>query len=436
MPRKRTTRNSRRGKARAGRSARRDAVLYARVSTKDQEKEGFSIPAQERLLRSYADEHGFRVVEEFVDVETAKRAGRTNFAKMLTYLRRSKGCRVVLVEKTDRLYRNLKDWVTLDELDLEIHLVKEGVVLSDDSRSTEKFMHGIRVLMAKNYIDNLSEEATKGMREKARQGIWPSKAPLGYRNAKRADGKKVIEVDEEVAPLVVRVFEWAATGNHPLTKLTKMANDAGLRMRGTGKPVQRSTLHRFLHNPLYMGQVVWDGETFDGIHQPLISPGLWEQVQEALDGRYRQQRDKSRKEEFAFAGLLSCGHCGCALSGQIQKERYIYYHCTGYRGNCGEPYIREEVIAEKLAAALDRLTFDELSLDWVKTSLRASHEDQVRFHQEAIAKLEAECAKLQRRIDQIYIDKLDGIVDVEFFQRTSAEWREQQRRLRRTIARH
>nr|WP_280178807.1 hypothetical protein [Mesorhizobium delmotii] len=65
----------------------------------------------------------------------------------------------MLVEKTDRLYRNLKDWVTLDELEIEIHLVKESVVLSRDSRSSEKFMHGIKVLMAKNYIDNLSEEA-------------------------------------------------------------------------------------------------------------------------------------------------------------------------------------------------------------------------------------------------------------------------------------
>ena len=73
----------------------------------------------------------------------------------------------MLVEKTDRLYRNLKDWITLDELDIEVHLVKEGVVLSRESRSSEKFMHGIKVLMAKNYIDNLSEETRKGMTEKA-----------------------------------------------------------------------------------------------------------------------------------------------------------------------------------------------------------------------------------------------------------------------------
>ncbi|MDG4854353.1 MULTISPECIES: MobQ family relaxase [unclassified Mesorhizobium] len=96
----------------------------------------------------------------------------------------------------------VRDWVTLDELGVEIHLAKEGVTLSRDSRSSEKFMHGIKVLMAKNYIDNLSEEARKGQMEKAEQGIWPTKAPLGYVNTTGKDGRKVIEPHPELAPVV------------------------------------------------------------------------------------------------------------------------------------------------------------------------------------------------------------------------------------------
>ena len=162
------------------------AVLYARVSSKEQEKDGFSIPAQQKLLRQYASENGISVVREFTDVETAKRSGRSGFGEMLWYLRRNPTCRTILVEKTDRLYRNIKDWVTVDDLGVEVHFVKEGVVLSPDSRSSEKFVHGIKVLMAKNYIDNLSEETRKGMLEKAAQGLWPSFAPLGYLNYGRA----------------------------------------------------------------------------------------------------------------------------------------------------------------------------------------------------------------------------------------------------------
>src|SRR5262245_10020489 len=132
------------------------AVTYARVSSKEQEKEGFSIPAQQKLLQGYTQANRIDIVREFVDIETAKQTGRTNFEEMMHFLKTRPNTRVVLVEKTDRLYRNLKDWVTLDELDIEIHLIKEGIVLSRDSKSSEKFVHGIKVLMAKNYIDNLS----------------------------------------------------------------------------------------------------------------------------------------------------------------------------------------------------------------------------------------------------------------------------------------
>src|SRR5215831_18376019 len=158
-------------------------VLYARVSSKDQEKGGYSIPAQQRLLRDYALQHGLVIVEEFIDVETAKRSGRTAFTAMLEYLNKHRAtCRTILVEKTDRLYRNLKDWTTMDDLGTTIHLVKEGRIIGPDSRSSDHLTHGINVLMARNYILNLGEETRKGMTEKARAGIYPSYAPVGYRN--------------------------------------------------------------------------------------------------------------------------------------------------------------------------------------------------------------------------------------------------------------
>src|SRR4029077_8476210 len=144
--------------------------------------EGFFIPAQLKLLRGYAAERGLTVLREFDDIQNRQLAVRTGFVEMIQFFRKRPICCILLVEKTDRLYRNLKDWVTLDELGLEIHFVRENIVLSPDSRSSEKFMHGIKVLMAKNYIENLAEETRKGQLEKAQQGMWPSFAPLGYRN--------------------------------------------------------------------------------------------------------------------------------------------------------------------------------------------------------------------------------------------------------------
>ncbi len=198
-------------------------MLYTRVSSKEQEKEGFSIPAQLKLLKDYAAREGLSAVQEYVDVETAKQTGRTSFSEMVAFLRANPRVRTILVEKSDRLYRNLKDWVMLDEFDVKIHLVKEGAILSRDSKSSDKFMHGIKVLMAKNYIDNLSEETKKGMLEKAEQGIWPSAAPLGYRNVDGVNGKRVIEPDPKVAPHVTKMFEWYVAGGLALRDVVKRA---------------------------------------------------------------------------------------------------------------------------------------------------------------------------------------------------------------------
>ena len=162
------------------------AVAYARVSSKKQEDEGYSIPAQIKLLNSYAEKNNIELVKIFTESETAKRAGRKAFNEMLLFIK-EKNINTILVEKTDRLYRNFKDYVTLDDYELEVHLVKEGTILSKNSKSHDKFIHGIKVLMAKNYIDNLSEEVRKGLREKVNQGYYPQKAPVGYLNVKNEE---------------------------------------------------------------------------------------------------------------------------------------------------------------------------------------------------------------------------------------------------------
>ena len=411
------------------------AVVYARVSSKEQDKEGFSIPAQLKLLQGYAAEQRLAIVGEYVDVETAKQTGRAAFGEMVAFLKAHSNTHILLVEKTDRLYRNLKDWVTLDELDLEIHFVKEGVVLSRESRSSEKFMHGIKVLMAKNYIDNLSEETRKGMQEKAEQGIWPSCAPLGYRNIEGPDGKRTIEPDPDLAPAVARIYEWYATGTLSIREVARKARAAGFRFRKSGASVPTSTVHTILRNRLYAGEIAWNGQTYPGHHKPLVRKELWDKVQAVLDGRH-VRRHRRAKHNFAFSGLIDCGHCGCAVVGEIKKERYVYYHCTGYRGKCGEPYVREEVLEEEFTALLERLAFDAEIMDWVREALVTSHADEKREHDAAIARLQAEHDRLQARLDAMYVDKLDGLIDATFFDRMSDQWRGEQERCMRDVAHH
>jgi site-specific DNA recombinase len=420
----------------------RKAVVYARVSSKEQEKEGFSIPAQLKLLKEYAATQGFAVEQEYVDVETAKQTGRAAFGEMVAYLKAKPAVRILLVEKTDRLYRNLKDWVTIDELELEIHFPKEGVVLSRGSRSSEKFMHGIKVLMAKNYIDNLSEEARKGMQEKAEQGIWPTKSPLGYRNVAGPDGKKIIAADPDVAPIISKLFEWYSTGQYSLKEVAQKARDGGFIYRRTGAQVPVSAVHTILRNRLYTGWFEWNGKLIQGRHQPLVSAELWERVQGVLDGR-NANKAKRGKHDFAFSSLIACAKCGCSVVGEIKKQRYVYYHCTGYADKCqGNPatcrrrHVREEILEQQFTECLGRLRFDDEALEWVRESLQASHADERREHEEAVGRLQAEHKRLGDRINAMYLDKLDGRVDGAFFDKMSDQWREQQNRCLREIVRH
>src|SRR2546430_513044 len=421
--------------------ARKQAVIYARVSSKEQDKEGFSIPAQLKLIEESAAANGFAVAQEYVDVETAKQTGRAAFGEMVAFLKAHPSVRVMLVEKTDRLYRNLKDWVTVDELNVEMHFPKEGVVLSRESRSSEKFMHGIKVLMAKNYIDNLSEEARKGMQEKAEQGIWPTKTPLGYRNITGPDGKKIIAVDPALSPIVAQMFEWYARGDISLKEAARKAHAAGLLYPKSGAKVPVSTVHTILRNRLYTGWFEWNGKLIQGKHEALVSVELWERVQGVMDGRFAK-KVKRGKHDFAFSGLIACRDCGCAVVGEIKKQRYVYYHCTGYADKCqGNPascrrnYVREEALEAQFTELLGRLKFDDEVLDWVRDALHASHADERREHEEAIKRHQAEYKRLDGRIHAMYVDKLDGLVAAAFFEKMSTQWRDEQNRCLRGIER-
>ncbi|PKK82271.1 MAG: recombinase family protein, partial [candidate division Zixibacteria bacterium HGW-Zixibacteria-1] len=389
--------------------------IYARVSSKEQEKEGYSIPSQLKLLRNYANEKRLAVDEEFIDVETAKVTGRTGFDKMLTHLRRNSKEIVVLVEKTDRLYRNIKDWVTLDELDAEIHFVKENFILSSESKSSEKFLHGIKVLMAKNYIDNLSEEVKKGQVEKAEQGEWPSKAPVGYLNNKETH---CIEPDPNKGPFIKRLFEWYASGENSLEKLAIRAKESGLFSRNS-MTINKAGIHRILKNPIYHGEFVWKNKRYFGCHRPLISKELFDRVQATFQ---RANHPKETKRNIALAGLIKCGKCGCSMTPEIKKGKYIYYHCTQYKGTCDNIWVREEDLIEMFASVVKQVRVQPNVIDDLKKALLESQQDRVKYHQESIASLRRKYDQTSKMLDRAYEDKLNGTISAEMWKRKSTDW--------------
>jgi site-specific DNA recombinase len=403
------------------------AVSYARVSTREQEREGYSIPAQRKLLAEYARARGFHIEREFIDVESAKNPGRKEFSNMVRLLESDGACRIVLVEKTDRLYRNRTDALAFEGLiekrGAEIHLVKEARVIGKNSRSQDKFMHDIHVAVAKHYVENLKEEVKKGMREKAEQGIYPGRAPFGYRNNSLT---RSIDLHPERGPVVKRIFELYASGAYSLATLRKTV------LNELGTKLSRAYFETILKSRFYLGYFVWQGVEYKGHHPPLVSADLFARAQNAFT---RRNKPKYRKHDFAFASFMTCAHDGCTVTSELHKGKYIYYRCSQGRGKCSLPYMREQDVSERLGELLKGIYVPETIAESVVESLQADGEQAESARQQRVTGIEQRLAALRGRMDQMYEDKLDGKIDAEFWTRKMNEWRELERTLEGELSR-
>ena len=409
------------------------AVIYARVSSKEQERDGFSIPAQLKFLQEYANSKGFEVVKEFTDNETAKQTGRTNFNEMVNFLKKSKNTNIVLVEKTDRLYRNFNDYITIGNMGLDIHFVKENTIFGKDSRSQDKFIQEIRLVMAKNYIDNLSEEIRKGLREKAEQGYLPNKPPHGYKRI----NNKLVEIDKEQADFILRAFNLYSKGDKSLETVCQQLRDEGYIYKSYKPRISKPALENMLRNVFYKGLIFYRGKIYKGVHEPIISEQLFEKVQQAFkrDGKPLKRKD----HDFIFSNLMKCPDCGCNITAEIKKGKYIYYHCSWGKGkkNCSnKDYVRQEALEEQFEEVVKRISLDEEQKEWLVNALKTSLNDAQTYHRERIANLNKQASQLRERIDKIYIDKLDGKIDEAFWLSKHNEWTSQLVRIKSILNSH
>jgi site-specific DNA recombinase len=275
----------------------------------------------------------------------------------------------------------------------------------------------MQLVLARNYIENLREEVQKGMRQKAEEGIYPGRAPFGYRNNK-AD--RTIEVHPENASAVVRIFELYATGQYSLLELRAVVR------KETGKTFVKSYLHTMLKNLFYVGKFDWGGKTYLGTHACVITNELFERVQDVLTGRNKR---KCRKHDFAFRGLLSCAEDNCTMTAEVQKGKYIYYRCTGYRGKCSTPYFREEEISQKLGEILKNIHVPDEVVLRIEDSFSRDQENVKADSAAQRERLDKRLRAVRHRMDQAYADKLDGKIPEDFWERKMSEWRAEEQQI-------
>lgn len=326
------------------------AVMYVRVSTKEQAEEGYSIAAQQAACARYITDKGWDLVDVYTDRgESARTADRPRFQAMLERIREDGSIDLLVVHKLDRMARNIKDYATVREMlehaGVRLISVTEGL----EATASGKMVEGMLAVVAEWYSNNLSSEIRKGQIQKLQEGGWPTMAPIGYRNI-RVDGSlgqrhgRATIVPDSQAPLVRQAFELYASTQWSLSRLGSEMYARGARNRRGGR-LARSGLCDMLKNVAYIGKVPWKGIIYDGTHEAIVPVALFEQVQAVL-ASFERSKERQRTHSHFLKGILRCGSCGSRLILNMIKGRnkkdFPYFTCASKfndRVKCAEPYV-------------------------------------------------------------------------------------------------
>jgi site-specific DNA recombinase len=386
----------------------KNVFAYVRVSTQKQGTQGSSLQEQRASISAYAERYNLSIAQWFEEMETAAKRGRPQFRQMIQGLDKGVACGVV-IHKIDRSARNLRDWADLGDLidrGVEVHFAHESLDLH--SRGG-RLSADIQAVVAADFIRNLRQEVKKGFYGRLKQGFYPLQAPTGYRDMGKAKAK---EIDPVQGPLVRQAFELYASGEFSFDRLREEMHRRGLRGRNNCL-VSRNTFTAIFNNPFYLGlmHIKSTGETFQGLHAPLIGKTLFDRVQ--LELRGNRPVAGPYKNDFLFRGMIVCDHCGQHLTGERQKKRYIYYRC--HNRKCETVCINERAIDDAVAGMFECLQLkpDELrDLRDIVDVLRGSDTGE-KTTQEGALKLQL--AKCDERISRLTDTLIDAVIDKEVY---------------------
>jgi site-specific DNA recombinase len=379
---------------------------YIRVSTQRQGQSGTSLAEQQAAIERYASSWNLSIVKRFEERETAAKLGRPVFLEMLKALKQGKA-NGVIIHKIDRSARNLKDWADLGSLidsGIEVHFASESLDLN--SRGG-RLSADIQAVVASDYIRNLREETKKGIYGRLRQGLYPFPAVIGYLDTGKGNPKKP---DSKSAFFIKQAFELYATGNWGLIALADKLYESGLRNKN-GNRITINGLSTILHNPFYMGVIKIErtDEMFAGIHEPIISKKLYDEVQVVLEGK---KVKKQKHHFFVFRRKIRCRNCRNLFIPERQKT-YVYYRC--HTQSCRRGMLKEETVE----AELFRL-FDKMQL--TPAEYRFLRKESAKEDSKALAELETTKRQLLLSRDRIKdrLSKLadayvDGVFDKEIY---------------------
>ena len=410
------------------------AVGYARVSTKRQDAEGYSLEDQQAAISAYAKQNGLEIVKWFQEAASAwKPDVREEFNAMVQYvddrqyIPDQKICHAVY-KYADRNSRNLPDFIKLEKLGIHLHNLESGRSFNpsnpDDYEATANEEH--RIVDGKKFSGLTSKKVRDAVKLMVQKGDYPGAVPpLGYRrNPLIKIGRKKragqIEIDPERGPLIKKMFLLYRTGEYDYRSLAKKMYSLGLRSK-KGRFVNHSRIESYLSNPFYCGRFEWNGELCpcDASHPRLIEKELWDEVQQVREEKSRQTRTTYAGKickSFKYSGL-KCSLCGCAIVGEERHKTllksgkaasYVYYHCCQAKERCELGWFTEQeldLFFDTTLGWLEELNITEEVYEKLRKILEAEYNDN-----RALARQELDAQRKELDEIQSKLDKLDGLL--------------------------
>ena len=396
------------------------AVIYCRVSSKEQ-VDGTSLESQEIACREYATRNRIEVAQVFVERgESAKFADRTQLLELLAFCcNKANAIDCLLVWKVDRLARNVGDHFSIKASLLKQNICVVSVTEPIDTKPEGKLLETILAGFAQFDNDVRAARTVQGMRRKLQEGLFPWKAPLGYRTTTL--GKKKTEPDQPEHPtfrILQRAWHEFETGKYQKVEILRRINQAGLRTQA-GNPLSNQSLDNIFADPFYAGILrdPWSGEEFTGKHLPMVSRATFAKVQAMLRKSPASVAHRVYNPEFPLRSFTRCATCESPLTGSFSRGRsraYPYYHCFK-RGCDPRGNYPLAVVHEEFTSFLDGASPDAHLMDKIKQRVAHAAENWALTSRTLKEKLALEIQRCKDQQTQLIRMKMDQLItDVEF----------------------
>ena len=385
-----------------------EAVIYTRVSTKEQADNNASLDTQLKHCKKYAEEKGLDILEYFGGTyESAKDDERKEFQKMLSYVKRKKSIGYVIVYSYDRFSRSGPSGAfishELKQRGVKVVSVTQSIDHNDPSGN---FMEGIYHLFSEFDNQLRRDKSMTGMIEKLKQGYWPFMPPTGYTNVnqgKTADQHSMVINDK--GKLLKKAFEWKANDDLSLVEIAKR-----LSARGWDIPPKR--LSHYFVNPFYCGFIVSKmipGQMIDGKHPPLISKSTFLKVHQNLEkfgGGYKIEQEV---EELPMKQFMKCDCCGTSMTGYLVNKKGLYYYKCNLKGCANNR--SQKVLHEKFEELLQGFSFDKTLSPIFKKMFLHLLSQRTEVNEEGKKALQVELASLKKKLDNVEERFVTGEID-------------------------